>query len=143
MAVALAPSPRRTSFGANLSRGYLCNANFSDADLSNADLSDAHDLTLEQLGQACGKPKALPPALTLDKPCPAPNARQRQSAAEPRAVSCLSSSDRTPLDTCKDIAQSAECLTFHTPAAHTPAAVSSSSAFQAGSSNTLAGQGKP
>ena len=35
------------------------------ANLTAADLA----LTQAQLDQACGKPKALPPALTLDKPC--------------------------------------------------------------------------
>ena len=34
------------------------------------DLSEVRDLRQPQLDQACGKPKALPPGLTLDKPCP-------------------------------------------------------------------------
>jgi hypothetical protein len=51
--------------GADLSRAYLGNA-----DLSRANLTDAHNLTQAQLDQACGKPMALPPGLTLDKPCP-------------------------------------------------------------------------
>jgi hypothetical protein len=42
------------------------------AHLSDADLSKVQNLTLAQLNQACGKPKAQPPGLTLDKLCPPP-----------------------------------------------------------------------
>jgi uncharacterized protein YjbI with pentapeptide repeats len=59
--------------GANLSSANLGGANLSDADLSGTDLSGANliaYLTQKQLDQACGKPKALPLGLTLDKPCP-------------------------------------------------------------------------
>jgi hypothetical protein len=59
---------------ANLSGAKLNEVNLSDADLSEAhldtDLSEVRGLTQEQLNHACGKPKALPPGLTLDKPCP-------------------------------------------------------------------------
>jgi hypothetical protein len=55
---------------ANLSGAHLIDASLSGADLSGADLSDAHALTQPQLDQACGKPKALPVGLHLDKPCP-------------------------------------------------------------------------
>jgi hypothetical protein len=63
--------------GANLSGAHLWRADLSGADLGGADLSDAdlngaRNLSQEQLSQACGKPKALPPYLTLDRPCPAP-----------------------------------------------------------------------
>jgi uncharacterized protein YjbI with pentapeptide repeats len=51
--------------GANLRGAYL-----SKADLSGADLTNAKSLTQTQLNAACGKPAALPPGLTLDKPCP-------------------------------------------------------------------------
>jgi uncharacterized protein YjbI with pentapeptide repeats len=40
------------------------------ADLSNADLSGVTHLDQSQLSEACGKPKALPDGLTLDKRCP-------------------------------------------------------------------------
>jgi hypothetical protein len=71
--------------GANLSGAYLIYTNLRSADLRSADLksatlsgvflsganlSDANGLTQEQLNEACGKPLALPPGLTLDKPCP-------------------------------------------------------------------------
>jgi uncharacterized protein YjbI with pentapeptide repeats len=61
--------------GAHLTGAYLNDANLigahlDAADLSEADLTDARNLTQEQLDQACGKPKALPMGLTLDKPCP-------------------------------------------------------------------------
>jgi hypothetical protein len=60
---------------ANLRDANLRDANLSDAlltgaDLSYADLRGAKNLTQERLDQACGKPKALPPGLILDKPCP-------------------------------------------------------------------------
>jgi uncharacterized protein YjbI with pentapeptide repeats len=75
---------------ANLQGANLRGANMQDTNLSNvvqwgrnnyaygpggtnlseADLSEALNLTQRQLDQACGKPKALPPGLTLDKPCP-------------------------------------------------------------------------
>jgi uncharacterized protein YjbI with pentapeptide repeats len=63
--------------GANLSDtdlglADLSHTNLTDADLSGADLARADNLTQVQLDQACGKPKALPPGLTLDKPCPSP-----------------------------------------------------------------------
>jgi Pentapeptide repeats (8 copies) len=66
---------------AGLHRANLTGANLSGADLRYADLSGAHldgadltgaDLAQAQLDQACGKPRALPPGLTLDKPCPPP-----------------------------------------------------------------------
>jgi uncharacterized protein YjbI with pentapeptide repeats len=65
---------------ANLSGADLRLANLSGADLNSADLSDADmtnvwNLTQEHLDKACGKPKALPPGLTLDKPCPPPKAQ--------------------------------------------------------------------
>jgi hypothetical protein len=64
---------------ADLSDAYLDGADLSDAYLSDADLSSGPYLTQpqpkselwqSQLDLACGKPKALPPGLTLDKPCP-------------------------------------------------------------------------
>jgi Pentapeptide repeats (8 copies) len=59
--------------GADLSGGAdLTRANLTRANLSGADLSDAQNLTQVQLDHACGKPKALPAGLRLDKPCPAP-----------------------------------------------------------------------
>jgi hypothetical protein len=42
------------------------------ADLGNVDLSDVHNLSQGQLDEACGKPRALPVGLNLDKPCPMP-----------------------------------------------------------------------
>jgi uncharacterized protein YjbI with pentapeptide repeats len=51
-------------WGRNNSISYIAGTNLSDADLSSA-----INLTQEQLDQACGKPKALPPGLALDKPC--------------------------------------------------------------------------
>jgi uncharacterized protein YjbI with pentapeptide repeats len=54
-----------TSSGADLN-----NADLSGTNLTDADLSDVAHLTQAQLDQACGKPKALPRGLTLDKPCP-------------------------------------------------------------------------
>jgi hypothetical protein len=56
--------------GADLRFANLGDADLISADLSGADLSGARGLTQAQLDQACGKPKALPPGLTLDKPCP-------------------------------------------------------------------------
>jgi hypothetical protein len=56
--------------GADLTGAYLSGADLTGAKLSDADLTDATGLTRTQLDQACGKPKALPPGLTLDKPCP-------------------------------------------------------------------------
>ena len=55
---------------AKLSSANLVGANLHDADLSGANLSEATDVTQAQLDQACGKPKALPPGMALDKPCP-------------------------------------------------------------------------
>jgi uncharacterized protein YjbI with pentapeptide repeats len=52
-------------FGTNLN-----GADLNGADLSDVDLSDTINLTQAQLNQACGKPEALPPGLTL-KQCPA------------------------------------------------------------------------
>jgi uncharacterized protein YjbI with pentapeptide repeats len=63
--------------GADLTGADLINTNLSGADLSGAVLSDARNLTQEQLDKACGKPKALPPGLILDKPCPLPSADSR------------------------------------------------------------------
>jgi uncharacterized protein YjbI with pentapeptide repeats len=57
--------------GANLSGANLSGADLQLTELSGADLRDARGLTQAQLDEACGKPKALPPGLTLDKPCPA------------------------------------------------------------------------
>jgi uncharacterized protein YjbI with pentapeptide repeats len=56
-------------FNANLSGADLNYANLSNAELSGADLSTARNLTQEQLDHACGKPAALPPGRSLDKPC--------------------------------------------------------------------------
>jgi uncharacterized protein YjbI with pentapeptide repeats len=55
---------------ANLNGTTLVGANLHDADLSGANLTEATDVTQAQLDPACGKPKALSPGLTLDKPCP-------------------------------------------------------------------------
>jgi hypothetical protein len=64
------------NYGADLSGAVLAEANLSDAtlfkaNLTNANLTGAHNLTQAQLDGACGKPRALPPGLTLDKlkPC--------------------------------------------------------------------------
>jgi len=38
--------------------------------LTDPDLTGARNLTQAQLNEACGKPRALPPGLVLDKPCP-------------------------------------------------------------------------
>jgi uncharacterized protein YjbI with pentapeptide repeats len=54
----------------NLSGADLLRTNLSGADLTEANLSGARNLTQDQLDQACGKPEALPPGLSLDKPCP-------------------------------------------------------------------------
>jgi uncharacterized protein YjbI with pentapeptide repeats len=59
-------------FSADLTGADLGFASLSGAYLTDADLTDAKNLTQAQLDQACGKPKALPPGLTLDKPCPPP-----------------------------------------------------------------------
>jgi hypothetical protein len=48
----------------------LTRAHLEGTNLTEADLSSARDLVQAQLDQACGKPKGLPPGLTLDKPCP-------------------------------------------------------------------------
>ena len=58
-------------FLADLRRANLFAANLRGANLRSADLSYAN-LSQDQLDQACGKPKALPEGLTLDKPCPPP-----------------------------------------------------------------------
>jgi len=55
---------------ANLSDAFLIGAYLNNTNLSGADLSDARNLTQAQLDEACGRPKALPPGLTLDEPCP-------------------------------------------------------------------------
>jgi hypothetical protein len=60
---------------ADLRQADLRRAELGDAELGNTNLSDTNlggvnNLTQAQLDQACGKPKALPPGLTLDKPCP-------------------------------------------------------------------------
>jgi uncharacterized protein YjbI with pentapeptide repeats len=62
--LAVADLHRATLRGADLHRATL-----RGADLNDADLHDVSNLTQMQLDQACGKPKALPPGLTLDKPC--------------------------------------------------------------------------
>jgi uncharacterized protein YjbI with pentapeptide repeats len=56
--------------GARLGLADLSGADLGRANLSDADLSSANGLTQDQLDKACGKPKTLPPGLTLDKPCP-------------------------------------------------------------------------
>jgi hypothetical protein len=56
--------------GDNLTGAVLFRANLADANLTGADLGSALFLTQAQLDRACGKPRALPPGLTLDKPCP-------------------------------------------------------------------------
>ena len=55
---------------ADLSGNNLNGADLSGADLTRANLSKVRNLVQEQLDKACGKPKVLPPGLTLDKPCP-------------------------------------------------------------------------
>lgn len=55
---------------ADLSDADLSGAVLKGADLSGADLTGAKNLAQDDLDQACGKPKAMPPGLTLDKPCP-------------------------------------------------------------------------
>jgi uncharacterized protein YjbI with pentapeptide repeats len=57
--------------GAKLINADLGGANLSDANLSGANLSDVLSLTQTQLDRACGKPRALPQGLKLDKECPA------------------------------------------------------------------------
>jgi hypothetical protein len=66
--------PAANLSGADLSGAHLVDAELGgarlvDADLSRADLSGTHNLTKEQLDQACGTDAKLPPGLTL-KPCP-------------------------------------------------------------------------
>ena len=56
--------------GADLSGNDLNGADLSGAHLTDANLSKVSNLLQEQLDKACGKPKMLPPGLTLDKPCP-------------------------------------------------------------------------
>ena len=55
---------------ADLSYADLSYADLSGATLTSANLSGVKGLTQEQLDQACGHPKVLPPGLALDKPCP-------------------------------------------------------------------------
>lgn len=55
---------------ADLGSANLTNARLDFADLTGANLTDVKNLSQVQLDQACGKPKVLPPGLTLDKPCP-------------------------------------------------------------------------
>jgi hypothetical protein len=55
---------------ADLSGADLHDNDLSDAHLTRADLTAVRNLVQEQLEKACGKPKALPPDLTLDRPCP-------------------------------------------------------------------------
>jgi hypothetical protein len=61
--------------GANLSGADLNGANLSGVELINVNLSHteltyARNLTQKQLDEACGTNAKLPPALTLNKPCP-------------------------------------------------------------------------
>jgi uncharacterized protein YjbI with pentapeptide repeats len=56
--------------GANLMGARLDGANLSGAHLDGANLASAKLDSQDQLNQACGKPKALPDGLKLDKPCP-------------------------------------------------------------------------
>jgi hypothetical protein len=58
--------------GADLRNATLKDADLGDADLTDADLTDVRDLKQDILDRACGKPKALPPGLTLERPCPPP-----------------------------------------------------------------------
>jgi uncharacterized protein YjbI with pentapeptide repeats len=62
--------------GADLIEADLTDAKLIGANLGGAVLKDTKSLTQEQLDQACGKPKALPPGLTLDKPCPPPKTQR-------------------------------------------------------------------
>lgn len=55
---------------ARLDFADLTGANLAGANLTGANLTDVKNLSQVQLDQACGKPKVLPPDLTLDKPCP-------------------------------------------------------------------------
>jgi uncharacterized protein YjbI with pentapeptide repeats len=55
---------------ARLDFADLTGANLAGANLTGANLTDVKNLNQAQLDQACGKPKVLPPGLTLDKPCP-------------------------------------------------------------------------
>ena len=55
---------------ADLSGNDINGADLSGAHLTRANLSKVRNLVQEQLDKACGKPKVLPPGLTLDKPCP-------------------------------------------------------------------------
>lgn len=55
---------------ADLNGADLRGADLKDADLTGADLSNAKNLDQAQFDQTCGRPKALPPGLALDKPCP-------------------------------------------------------------------------
>jgi hypothetical protein len=77
MAQAVRPEWRRDDpvrpdlSGAILINADLGGANLSDANLSGANLSDVLSLTQTQLDRACGKPRALPQGLKLDKECPA------------------------------------------------------------------------
>jgi hypothetical protein len=56
--------------GTDLRDADLVLAHLEGANLTDADLSNTKGLTQDQLNEACGKPKALPPGLTLDRPCP-------------------------------------------------------------------------
>lgn len=51
-----------------MSGAKLIRANLSNANLMDADLTGARNLTQHQLDKTGGKPRALPPGLTLDKP---------------------------------------------------------------------------
>ena len=51
-----------------VSGAKLIRANLSNANLMDADLTGARNLTQHQLDKTGGKPRALPPGLTLDKP---------------------------------------------------------------------------
>jgi uncharacterized protein YjbI with pentapeptide repeats len=58
-------------------RAHLESADLTGANLESADLTGADHLTQAQLHSACGKPRALPEGLMLDKPCSAPSLNQK------------------------------------------------------------------
>jgi uncharacterized protein YjbI with pentapeptide repeats len=64
--------------GANFGKAQLLNTNFEDANLLGASLEDARIdgasfkntyVTQDQIDEACGKPRDLPPGLKMPKPC--------------------------------------------------------------------------
>lgn len=68
---------------ADLRGAILKDADLGGADLTDALLGDARYLIQTQLDQACGKPKALPDGLKLDKPCPEHRVAPASSQKEP------------------------------------------------------------